>query len=164
MADQEKRKGGRPLFEPSKDQRNLVTILHAHGFSIEFMRRKVQHTGERMSVATFKRAFRNELRDAHSEVKANMIGAVVRAGLKGNVGAQRYWLQTQGGPEWRVSWSGDPDAPPPSGITQGTTIIVQGGLAPVVYQDDPAGQADASPLNGSGKPNGKGTNGSGHPA
>ena len=59
-----------------------------------------------MSVNTLRKGCGQELKHGHEMVKAYVSAAVVKAALAGNVFAQRYWLATDGGPEWRIPREG----------------------------------------------------------
>lgn len=121
---------------PTKEQRWLVQVLHAHGIPLAAIARNVRDDGQHIDVKTLKKAFKAELATAFVQVKAAMIAALVRTGMQGNVTAQRYWLLTQGGPEWRVPWGNDRDGAAPiiAGAGEsGTTIIIKGGLPPIDY-------------------------------
>jgi hypothetical protein len=89
---------GRPPFEPTDSQRQIVQVLRSNGIP---QRTIAANIG--CDVQTLRKHFRVELADGHDQVKAAMGAALVRAGLAGNVGALRYWLSTHGGPEWRTT-------------------------------------------------------------
>ena len=89
---------GRPPFEPTDAQRQIVQVLKSNG------------VGERVIAAnvgcdtkTLRKHFKAELTDGRLQVKAAIGVALVRAALAGNVAAAKYWLSTHGGPEWRIS-------------------------------------------------------------
>jgi hypothetical protein len=119
---------GQPRFEPNDNQRQLVTVLHAHGISHSMIAKRIFHArdldqrgrpkpgAKGISIPTLREAFREELDEAHEVVKIGMIQALIRAANAGNWGAARFWLATQGGPEWRVveerRVSGDPEGTP----------------------------------------------------
>jgi len=106
-----KRNRGQQPFQPTREQRQVVHLLHSASFPHTFIAKKIG-----ISVPTLHKYFRTELDDAHDEVKSSMIAAIARAANNGHWGAAKYWLATQGGPEWRVTENrtigGDPDAPP----------------------------------------------------
>ncbi len=89
-------RGGRPPFMPTRDQRNLVKTLVSNG------------NGERVIAElpgvdrkTLRKHFREELRTGREHVLAMVGAAVVESAISGNVLAQKYWLATHGGPEWK---------------------------------------------------------------
>jgi len=92
------RPNGRPPFEPTDSQRQIVQILRSNGIS---QRTIAANIG--CDVQTLRKHFRVELADGHVQVVAAMGAALVRAGLAGNVNAIKYWLSTHGGPEWRIT-------------------------------------------------------------
>ena len=91
------KRNGRPPFEPTNSQRQIVQVLRANGIAVGVIAANV-----RCSVPTLRRHFKAELRDGHEQTKAAMGAAVVKAGLAGNMFAARYWLSCHGGPEWRA--------------------------------------------------------------
>lgn len=54
-----------------------------------------------IDLKTLRKVFRLELDEGYEQTVARMGMAVVRSGLGGNVMAQRYWLETHGGDEWK---------------------------------------------------------------
>lgn len=140
-------KGGRPLFTPTREQRQMVQVLHAHGISQSTIAKNIGADG--IDPRTLRRAFRAELHGAKEQVKAAMIAGLIKAGLGGNVAAIRYWLLCWGGPEWKPPQGHDNDAP--NQAAGNTTIIIKGGLPPVVYTDQPdEDEAPAAAANGKG--------------
>jgi hypothetical protein len=93
-----KNRGGRPAFEPTDSQRQLVQVLVSNGIA----QRVIAH---HLSIHedTLRKHFRDELESGREHVEAALGAALVRAGLAGNVNAIRYWLCTHGGPEWKVT-------------------------------------------------------------
>src|SRR5579864_3212459 len=89
---------GRPSFAPRPDQRQMVQVLRANGVPIDTIARNIG-----VSKPTLRKYFKEELYHGYEQVKAAMGAALVKAGLGGNVGAQRYWLATQGGEKWRTT-------------------------------------------------------------
>lgn len=144
---------GRPPYEPNREQRSMVQVLSAHGVAQRIIAKSLG-----IDTGTLRRAFKEELRHGFDYVKAAMGAAVVKAGLGGNVTAQRYWLSCWGGPEWRVPAGADPNAPAPDAHSGNTTIIIKGGLPPVVYHEEEDPETAMVNLV---KANGHGTNGSG---
>lgn len=157
---------GRKPFVPTREQRWVVQVLHAHGFSHRFIARKIgiDENGKPTAIGerTLRKAFKDDLADAHLQVKAAMVATLVRTGLNGNVSAMKYWLACFGGPEWRIPAGADGELPASQGIGQ-TTIVIRGGLPPVIHQ----GRADMVEEDDDGDPpprktNGHGMNGSDH--
>jgi hypothetical protein len=55
-----------------------------------------------ISTNTFRKHYKLECKNGFERIKAQIGAAVVSSALAGNVAAQKYWLGTHGGPEWRV--------------------------------------------------------------
>ena len=55
-----------------------------------------------ISHQTLRTHYKPELRNGVEKVRAAIGMSLVKAALGGNVHAQKYWLQTRGGPDWRV--------------------------------------------------------------
>ncbi len=89
--------GGRPPFEPSPEQRQMVQILRANGISVEAIARSIG-----VSTPTLRKYFKIELLHGYEHVKGAMGHTLVKEGLKGNVSAICFWLARQGGEEWRL--------------------------------------------------------------
>lgn len=160
MSDEPAKRGrGRPAFVPTDDERWIAQVLHAHGIPHAIIARSIRRNEGGIGIVTLRKYFKAELRDAQMQVKATMVASLIRAGINGNVGAIRYWLSCWGGPEWRVPAGAEGEAPP---IPGNTTIIIKGGLPPVMYTttatDDLDGDQASAP-----KPNGAGANGAGGP-
>ena len=124
-----RRRGGQP-FVPTEDERFLVTVLHRHGISHSVISKYVNRANGGIDQKTLRKAFRRELNEAVERVKANMIAALVRSAMNGNVSAQRYWLARFGGPEWQVPDPPDPDDPdiPPGTVPAGAIEEAGGGI------------------------------------
>jgi hypothetical protein len=140
------------LFVPTTEQRWLVQVLHAHGIPLAAIARNVHDDGRHIDVKTLKRAFKEELSTAKLQVKAAIIASLVRSATQGNVMAQRYWLLTHGGPEWKNPWNDRDAAAPIAANETGTTIIIKGGLPPIDYSAPTLEHEDIVPrsTNGSG--------------
>jgi len=107
----------------------MVQVLKANGNPHEVIAMVIG-----ISADTLAKHYRKQLDDGKAQVKAMMGAAVVKSGLGGNIGAQRYWLACFGGPEWKV---------PKEEVSGGggeTTIIVRGGIASVKKDDDEGGE------------------------
>jgi hypothetical protein len=164
-------------YIPTDDERFLVTVLHRHGISQKVIAQYVNREQGGIDQKTLRKVFRRELNDAVERVKANMIAALVRSALNGNVSAQKFWLARFGGPEWRAPdyRDDDDDLPPgtvPAGALEeagggGMVITIIGGLPPRANGSAPTlegkvetetedGDTHVS-TNGSGKTNGSGS-------
>ena len=150
---------GRPPYEPTEDERFLVSVLHTHGISHQVIAGYVNRNGGGIHPKTLRKVFRQELKQARERVKSAMIAAIVRAGVQGNVTAAKYWLSLFGGDEFRPARFDDdlPASPidPGTGIDQsgGMTIKIIGGLpvVPVQTIDETGEEVDETP-----PPSGKG--------
>jgi hypothetical protein len=92
------RKVGRPKHEATARNRIIVQIMHAHGIPHHIIGHAIG-----IDPTTLRRHYKEELRDARLKVEAAMGVAVVQAARNGNWGAAKYWLQTHGSPDWKVS-------------------------------------------------------------
>ncbi len=84
-----KRKGaGRPEIEITAEQRERVEILIGGGMGID-------ETAAAMSMApnTFKKHFGTEIRLARSKKRAEVISAMFKSAVGGNVSAQKTYIQ-----------------------------------------------------------------------
>jgi AraC-like DNA-binding protein len=77
------RGGGRSPFKPDLEQRNQVIVQIAIGASQEALAR-----GLRMSVPTFRKAFKADIATARDQVKRDVISWMMRSAKKGSVAAQ----------------------------------------------------------------------------
>jgi hypothetical protein len=103
-APKQTNKGGRPAFNPTHAQRALVRSMAANRVPQHIIARNVlRHRNDLDGIdeKTLRRVFRRELDEGYARTVASMGVAVVRSGLAGNVAAQRYWLETHGGDEWK---------------------------------------------------------------
>jgi hypothetical protein len=89
--------GGRPVWQPTAEQRRTVMLLRAGRNDIGTIARVIGGTR-----TTLRKACGEELKHGFEMVKAHISATLVRSALAGNVLAQRYWLATHGGPEWRI--------------------------------------------------------------
>lgn len=87
---------GRPPFEPTDTQRQIVQVLQANGISQASIARNLS-----VDIRTLRKAFRDELRTGHDQVKAALGAVFVQAGLRGDWHAALEWLKRFGGPEWQ---------------------------------------------------------------
>jgi hypothetical protein len=96
ITEEEKRGPGQPPHRPTDKQRQTVEVLKANGNPHKVIARVIG-----IDEKTLIKHYRKELDDGFAQVKAMMGAAVVKAGLRGNIAALRYWLMCRGGPEWR---------------------------------------------------------------
>jgi hypothetical protein len=121
--------------EPTQQQRDMVRVLIANGVPHDIIAEVLS-----ISPPTFKKHYRVECRTGFERIKALIGTAVVRSAMNGNVGAQKYWLGTHGGPEWRVPRELQGDLTDPM---QGTaTIVIHGGIPDMSYANDAEGEED----------------------
>ncbi len=141
MSDDARTGAGRPPFAPRPEQRQMVQVLRANGVPLDTIARNIGIT-----KPTLRKYFRDELSHGFEQVKAAMGAALVKAGLGGNVGAQRYWLATQGGENWR---------PPTERREIGFTPPADGQVSTIpllVLQPVMPSQVAAKPTNGHAVP------------
>jgi hypothetical protein len=104
--------GGRPEHEVTQRTRNLVQVMHANGITQPVIARLIG-----CDPKTLRKHYRQEMRNALDCIEATIGAAVVQSAHRGNVAAQKLWLQSHAkDPRWRMpephSISGDPNAPP----------------------------------------------------
>ena len=71
--------------------------MHAHGIPHNAIARAIG-----IAPKTLRKAFREELHDARTQIEAAMGAAIVQAARNGAWGAARYWLMVHGDAQWRV--------------------------------------------------------------
>lgn len=99
----------------------MVQILHANGIPLYIIGKAAG-----VSVQTLRKYYTPELRDAHWEIEACMVAALINAARKGSWSAARYWLMVHSrNPKWKVQML-DPDHN--LNVPGGTTITIHGGL------------------------------------
>lgn len=86
-----------PAFRPTDEQRHTVQVLAANNIT-----QAVIASLLKIHVRTLSKYFSKELAGGWEQTNARVGYALVKEALKGNVGAQKYWLQTHGGKEWRI--------------------------------------------------------------
>lgn len=118
--------GGRPPFQPTDPQRQMVQVLVANGIAHAVI---AQNIG--CDVKTLKRHFKPQLDNGHGQVEAALGAAIVKAGLGGNVHAAKYWLATHGGPQWKIT-----ERRELGGIEGGPPILISGESKVIVYLPD----------------------------
>lgn len=99
MSTEEKKKGpgGRPAFEPTDEQRKLVTQLAGFGIIQPIISKIVG-----IDPQTLRKYFRHELDTAMDKLVANVAGNLYRQATKDDfraVEAAKFFLKTRGG--WR---------------------------------------------------------------
>ena len=86
-------------------------VLVANGDELEVIAQALNIT-----VQTLRRHYREEIKTGHKQIVARVGYAMVKEALAGNVAAARYWLQSHGGPAWRIpkenAYQPDPDSSP----------------------------------------------------
>lgn len=87
---------GRPPYEPTSQERQIVQVLRANGISERMIAENLH-----INVRTMRRAFRRELARGKEQVVAALGASVIRAGLQGDWRAALSWLARFGGPEWQ---------------------------------------------------------------
>lgn len=92
-----KKPRGQPSHEPTAEHRDMVRVLIANGVAHSIIAEMLG-----ISLNTFKKHYKAERKTGFERVKAAIGAAVVRSAMSGNIAAQKYWLGTHGGPEWRV--------------------------------------------------------------
>jgi len=96
--------GGRPPFEPTKEQRQLVEMAVAVGIPQEQIRTLIlKQSGKSISQNTLSKHFGEEIRNASAKASIK-VGASLyhNAVVEGNVAAQIFWLKTRAG--WREKY------------------------------------------------------------
>ena len=96
ITEAEKRTRGQPPHAPTDRTRQTVQVLKANGNP-----QKVIALVIGVSEDTLVKHYRTELEHGRAQVKAMVGAAVVKSALRGNIGAQRYWLACFGGAEWK---------------------------------------------------------------
>ena len=84
-------------YEASANDRGLVQVMASNGVPLDIMAKVLK-----IARGTLNKHYKQEIADGWALVTARMGVALVKEGLAGNVAAQRYWLGTHGGPEWRI--------------------------------------------------------------
>jgi hypothetical protein len=114
---------------PTDEQRRQVMVMRSDGLALPVIAKVLG-----VSNHTLRKGCGQELKHGHETVMAHISAALVRAALSGNVFAQRYWLATHGGPEWRIpreAWAG-------SAPDDATEVVHFISLAELRAKDDPA--------------------------
>jgi len=94
MPEKRKRGRGRPKFEPTDDQRNIVKALAACGHAANDVAIYFS-----LDVKTVRRAFRAELAEGRTFFGARLAVGIAQKALGGNLTAIIFMLKTQFG--WR---------------------------------------------------------------
>ena len=85
-------KRGRPKFIPTEEQRAIVQRMCIANMTHEQMAEVIG-----VSKSTLQVAFSELLVSGKNRVTAQVVGALVKAALSGNVGAQCFYLKCQAG-------------------------------------------------------------------
>lgn len=113
---------GRPAFQPSKENRNLVTVLRGAGTAPEVIARLLK-----ISERTLYAHFPDELAHGKAEVVARIGSSLVQKALKGDNSSAQYYLSRNGGAAWadkqKIEHSGPDGAVLPSVVIQVTDPI-----------------------------------------
>ncbi len=101
-----------PEFVPSDEQRNTVRQLTLIATPLEVVARCILNpaTGKGISVKVLRRAFQEELETSRMLAKAQVVAAIFRQALRGNVTAgiwlTKNWLgysdKPEGGEDWEA--------------------------------------------------------------
>ena len=98
MADR-KGKRGRPPFQPTPEQREMVRMHVAVGLPHDDIARIVINpsTGKGIGRATLDKYFREELDTGSAKANADVGGKLYTMAMEGNLGAIIFWLKTRAG-------------------------------------------------------------------
>ncbi len=91
MTEQPKRGRGRPAFAPTKTMRENVAIWRAGGMTNQQIADALD-----IDYKTLEKHFQHELSVGWSKKRAQMLTALFKAGVTGNVSAQKHYLQISG--------------------------------------------------------------------
>ena len=80
-----------PPFRPSSEQRERVGVLAASGLSEDAIARALD-----ISRPTLRKHFREEMLTERAERRAQVLLAMYKAAIRGNVAAQKAWLKRAG--------------------------------------------------------------------
>jgi hypothetical protein len=103
---------GAPEFEPSQEQRKMVTVLVGMSVPIKTIAKNVGPVG--ISETTLRKHFAEELEHGKDQFVASLKANIVKAAQGGSVRAMTYLLDRIGGPEFspRMRIGGMEDAAP----------------------------------------------------
>jgi hypothetical protein len=103
---------GAPEFEPSQEQRKMVTVLVGMSVPIKTIAKNVGPVG--ISETTLRKHFAEELEHGKDQFVASLKANIVKAAQGGSVRAMTYLLDRIGGPEFspRMRVGGMEDAAP----------------------------------------------------
>ncbi|MBK8858832.1 MAG: hypothetical protein IPN11_14460 [Opitutaceae bacterium] len=122
--------GGRPAFEPTDKQRELVKNMARCNMPQEAMTLMVTWpNGRPIAVNTLRKVFRDELITGHHEVGMQLVGAAYKKAMAGDTGAICFLLKTGYGFRETVHQeiTGKDGAPLQAGVTG--VIAVPGMIA-----------------------------------
>ena len=96
-----KRPEGKPPFVPTQAQRELVQAMSAYGIPQDDIRLLIinSQTKKPLSRDTLAKAFEEEIATGTAKANAQVIGALFKNAVGGNVTAQIYWTKCRAG--WR---------------------------------------------------------------
>jgi hypothetical protein len=97
----------RPKLNPTDEERRKVKQLAATGTPHE----QIAHIVNIRSPKTLRKHFREELDRGAAEANANVAGALYNKAMKGDINAQKFWLQSRAG--WGRSGFERVSTPPP---------------------------------------------------
>lgn len=91
---------GRPAFEPTPEQRQMVKQLSAFGIpQSSICKMIVRDRNQPISDETLRKYFADELELGTQEANAKVAGQLFKAAMDGNLGAICFWLKTRA--RWR---------------------------------------------------------------
>lgn len=93
MSAGEKHPGGRPPFQPTDEQRRLVTVMAAGGFQQEAIAYALE-----IAISTLVKYFREELNSGGAKANAMIVGNLFKQATKDDpraVGAAIFWAKTR---------------------------------------------------------------------
>lgn len=111
MSDDDKRKGGRPSFRPTRANRDTVAGLAGGG-----MRHEDIAIAIGISTPTLRKHFEAELSQGAAQKRAAVLLALQRKALEGNVSAAKAYLAVE--PEFYVPGSTATAAPAPAPVAE----------------------------------------------
>jgi hypothetical protein len=103
---QSRSKAGRPRFQPTQQQRDLVRVLKSCGITHPAISEVLS-----VPLRTVERYFKKEISSGGDVVKARIGAGIVRAALDGNLTAAMFYMRTQGGWSTRHELTGKDGQP-----------------------------------------------------
>lgn len=118
-------KAGRPPFEPTEEQRELVTKMAQAGIRLGEMCLMIRwpNTDKPISIRTLQRCFERELTDAPILLNVQAAASLFAMVKAGNLGATIFWLKCRAG--WREidGQATDPNASEQQGPSSGVLVV-----------------------------------------